>query len=421
MLRLKPVIVSWFSLVLLTLSSMPAGADDFQIIPSLAVREEYNDNIFFAEQDEVDDFITTISPGLKVIERTERFDGRLSGTVAPFFYADNSDLDDVDQYYKGAFDYQVSPRLDVGANAGFTIDYRPDRDLDVTGLVINARERRWWNGGGDLSYELTPITTGWLSYQYQNIKYDGQEFIDYDTHSAVASLSSDLGYWLDSTVGTVSFGYQRYSSDTADNDSVYTTLGGRHQFTESLSFDIAVGGRYTDSSFDRVRYVLVPPGVVQSETVREDTQNFGALGQAAWNYRWEKTYGTLAFLHDLRPASGSVGIAQRTEATVNLRHLIYHNLRIGLFSGYFLNKADRDQYSANEIDLKTFTIRPSLRWEFYDNFTLEGAYTFNYQINDTADTNINRNMVWLQVAYGLPLFEIFDIFAIVEFEVYLAM
>jgi hypothetical protein len=397
-------------LVLLALSSMLAEADDFQIIPSLAVREEYNDNIFFTEKDGTDDFITTISPGLKVIERTERFDGNLSAIVAPFFYSHNSDLNDTNQFYRGSLDYQLSPRLNFGANGGFTIDYRPDRDLDVTGLVVTPRERRWWRGGGDLSYQLTPITTGSLSYQYENVKYDGQNYIDYDTHSAVASLSRDLSYWLDSTVGTLSFGYQRYSSDTADNDSVYATLGGRHQFSERLSLDTALGGRYTDSSFDRVRSVLVPPGVVQSETVSKDTQNFGALGQAALNYHWEKTYGTLGFLHDLRPANGSVGIAQRTEVTVNLRHLIYHNLRIGLFSGYFLNKADRDKYSANDIDLTTFSIRPSLRWEFYDNFTLEGAYTFNHQIDDVDDTKIDRNVVWLQVAYGLPLFDILDFF-----------
>ena len=67
---------------------VPSGvlADDFKLIPSLAVREEYNDNIFGSVSDTVDDFITTISPGLELVERTERLDLGLSAIVSPFFY-----------------------------------------------------------------------------------------------------------------------------------------------------------------------------------------------------------------------------------------------------------------------------------------------------------------------------------------------
>ena len=36
-----------------------SGADEFKLIPSIAVREEYNDNILYSPHDEEDDWITT--------------------------------------------------------------------------------------------------------------------------------------------------------------------------------------------------------------------------------------------------------------------------------------------------------------------------------------------------------------------------
>ena len=73
----------------------PSGvlADEFNLTPSLTVREEYNDNIFFEYSDAIDDYITTVSAGLELAERTEQLDLSLKGTVSPYFYADNSDLE----------------------------------------------------------------------------------------------------------------------------------------------------------------------------------------------------------------------------------------------------------------------------------------------------------------------------------------
>ena len=54
---------------------LPSGVmAEFNLIPSLAVREEYNDNIFFSYSDTIDDFITTVSAGLELTERTEQLD-----------------------------------------------------------------------------------------------------------------------------------------------------------------------------------------------------------------------------------------------------------------------------------------------------------------------------------------------------------
>jgi hypothetical protein len=50
------------------------GADEFKLTPSLAVKEEYNDNILYSTTNTQKGFITTLSPGLALTERTERMD-----------------------------------------------------------------------------------------------------------------------------------------------------------------------------------------------------------------------------------------------------------------------------------------------------------------------------------------------------------
>jgi uncharacterized protein (PEP-CTERM system associated) len=78
--------------LVLALSATDLWADEFKLTPSVAVRQEYNSNIFFDSSNEKDDFITRVKPGLELIERTERIDLRLAGFVTPYVYWENDEL-----------------------------------------------------------------------------------------------------------------------------------------------------------------------------------------------------------------------------------------------------------------------------------------------------------------------------------------
>jgi len=154
-----------FLVIILTWAGQ-SPADEFQIIPSLAVREEYDDNIFYSSSDKEDDFVTTVAGKLELIERTERLHLNLSGRVAPFWYADNSDLDEVDQDYRGRISYQLTPRT-VGRSDGyFIIDHRPDRDIVSTGLAQNVDKRDRYHFGAGVNHMLSEVLAADLSYDY---------------------------------------------------------------------------------------------------------------------------------------------------------------------------------------------------------------------------------------------------------------
>jgi hypothetical protein len=388
-------------------------ADIFELRPYLAVRGEYNDNIFFNSKDETDDFIFAIKPGLELIERTERLNVKLSAQVAPFFYADNSDLDDVDQDYIGRIDYQFTPKFNGRADAFFIVDNRPDRDLLTTGLIQGVDQRKRYHAGGGANYLLSEKTALDLSYDYNRDDWDKDVIDQEDLTANVAdlALNYNLGSWLAATTGSLRFGYSNFEYDTSETDSFFGGVGLQHRLSELFSFEVDLGARYVDSEFDVVGLTEVLPGIFLPVTRQESNSGWGGVGTAILEYRGEKTRTSFLASHDLAAATGRQGPTQLTRFIFSVSHRLLEDLRLGFLAGFYHNKADAGDFTARGFDEYTFRLRPSIRWEFYENFTLEGVYTYNHLQNEITNTDTTRNDIYFQLAYGLPLFDFLDLFS----------
>jgi hypothetical protein len=393
---------------LLLLTAGAAVADEFKLTPSIAVRQEYNDNIFFDTSREKDSFVTRVIPGLELIERTERLDLRLNGAVTPFYYWDESDLNSIDQEYSGRAVYALTSRLNVGADAAVRIDHQPDRDIRTTGFAYSDTRRIQQRYGGNLGYQLTELTSADLSYRYgredwRHAEDEGLE--NYDSHAVTLGLNRDLGSAKGVTVGLLNGGYAHYAYDTSKTDYWFATVGVKHRLTEVFSVTVDGGARYTQSEFDVQRLAIVPPGFLTIVTEEENDSGWGGVGHAGLEYAGEKTRAGIDASHDVVPLSGSSGVVQRSALTFSGGHLLTEKLRLGLFAGGFLNKSDENEFSGQKIDEASFTVNPSLRWEFYRDVTLEAGYSFTYVDYRDDDTAASRSLAYVQIAYGLPLLE----------------
>jgi hypothetical protein len=389
-------------------------ADQFEIMPYLVVRGEYNDNIFFVSEDEEDDYILTIKPGVEVIERTERLDAKLTGEVAPFFYAHNSNLNDIDQDYRGRIGYRFTPRFNGRADTYYIVDNRPDRDILTTGLVQSNDQRKRYHFGGGTNYLLSERAAVDLSYNWNKDDWDKDVIDREDLTANVANLGFlyNLGGWLEASTGRLNFGYAHYDYETSKTDSFFGGVGLEHMFSEILTLEVDVGARYFHSDFDVVKTVPIIPGLPFFESVVENESNsgWGGVGQAILEYRGEKTRSNLLISRDLSASSGRSGPTDLFRVVFSYYYRFLEEMRFGLTAGYYYNKANAGDFSSQDIDEDTFRIRPSIRWEFYDNFTLEGAYTYTYINDKVSDNDRGQNKIFLQIAYGLPLFEILDVF-----------
>ena len=182
--------------LVLTLSATDLFADEFKLTPSVAVRQEYNSNIFFDSSNEKDDFITRVKPGLELINRTERLDLRLAGFVTPYVYWSNEELNSVDQDYSGRVDFRLTPLLSLGANAAVRVDHQPDRDIYTTGLAYSDNRRLQQNYGGNVGYMFTEKTSGSVTYGYTKEDWrnssNNSDLENYDSHAVTVGLAREL-------------------------------------------------------------------------------------------------------------------------------------------------------------------------------------------------------------------------------------
>jgi hypothetical protein len=408
---MKAITVGLMVILTWVVSLPDVSGDEFEINANLAVRGEYDDNIFWTPRNKESDFILTIKPGLDLIERTERLNLELSGEVAPFFYQDNPDLNEVDQDYRGRIGYRLTERLAGRADAAFIVDHRPRRDIQATGLVqtFNRRDRYYFGAG--INHQPSEKAALDVAYYYSRDEWDS-EFVglsDVTRNVADIGLEYNLGKWLELTTGRINIGYADYDYDTSRTRTFSSTVGFQHSLSELFSLRMDGGMRYADSEFDVVEVEFVPPATLRPVTVEENNSGWGLIGHGLLEYRGEKTYGNFDAFRDLAPVSGRLGPTKLTSFISSFYHLFREEMRVGLTAGFYHNKADRGDFSFQEIDVYALGIRPSIRWEFLDDFTLEGAYSYVYRKNRLNDNITRRNNLYLQLSYGLPLFEFLDL------------
>ena len=390
---------------LVALVSMIHGlgyADEFKLTPSVGVRESYDDNLFFSTQNEVDDFITRIFGGLDLLNRTERLDLNLSAKADGLLYADNTDLNDVEQFYKAGIGYRITEAVKFGANAGYSRDSRPDRDIATTGFVFSGVKRQRWNAGASADVTLSEVSAVSMAYAFEKDTFDKPEYTDYDFHTANLGYTRDFSKILSRLIGRINAGYAFYSSDSTDIEIWSATLGFSRDITEVFNLLVDAGARYAYSKFKVPAIVGFPPMLTFTTETEYD---WGPTGRIVLSYTGETTRANITAAKEIRPAGGSNGTSDRTSFLFNIRHRFAEKISAHLSAEYFLNKADAGKLASQAIDEETVSIRPGLSYEIIDNLVLTASYTYTQVNYKTNDTRADRNRVFVQMSYGIPLFE----------------
>lgn len=377
-------------LFLFCLQTIIAGADEIDIIPFVALSEEYNDNLFFSVNDEIDDFITIIGLGLEFVENTERLLAELSGRIDRVIYADNEVLDATNQYYNGNLSYQLTPRLSFLTKADYIKDSRRDSDIEQTGLILSnaGRRRVRFSAGGN--YLLTTTTATSLSYLYDDIEYDDPEFVDSQEHSFNFGYNHHLDKFIPSTAARLNFRYAQFDFETSEVDDYSGTIGASWYYSEILRVLFDIGVRYTRNEFE-------------VDTTRETSDDWGGVGYLTFSYQGEITDVNLTFSHDIRPASGRGGTSVNTTVKGYTVRNFTDNLNAFLFASYYRNKADQGQQSPEDINERTFRTRLGLHYAYNEDLAFEAAYQYTLVRDRVDDTTANRNRIYGEIRWQWPL------------------
>jgi hypothetical protein len=400
-----------------------AMADEFRLVPSVSLREEYNDNIYLEVRNPTRDFTTTTSGGLEVYDRTERFEGTLSGRLASLLYADNAGLDHVDQFYTGNGSYQLTQGLLVRGNGGYTVDSRPDRLLLTTGLVLSSSIRHVETYGGSAEYTLGEKSALSLSYSYEQDLWNRTTIPDYTGNTAQLSFIHDLSSFLKNTKGRVTAAYNDYSfsygsgSSSIPIESYSAMVGATTALNEKLTFSIDAGVVRTTSDVTRLQPVVVPPFTFYFLEHGTET-DVVPTGFATLTYSGEKSTANLSAGYQVLPAMGSAGTTNRTSFTFNGSHRFTWELSGTFACEYYYNKSTQSGIGISNIDYQTLRIAPGFKYEFTRDLFLEGSYSFIRIYNNAANgtsfgittngpshTTATRNQFMLSLTVKHRLFE----------------
>lgn len=377
--------------LLIALVAQPVFADDFRVIPKASLKQEYNDNIFFSQDDAEEDLITTASVGLDVRERTERLTAVLSGRLDGLAYNDNDELNDIEEFYKGSLRYNLNQFWRFSGEAHYTVDSRPDRVGDETGYtyILGHDVRRQQRYMGSADYQFDEKTGLFSSYTYQDDQFEIADNNEMTGHNVVVGFTRSLQF-IKPTIFRLYGNYSHYSFDTSRVDNYRVTAGWSRDVSEKFNYVFDIGPRYTDGE----------------DKITGDTNNdTGVGGSFTMTYREELTSADLRFSHEVIGSGGRNGVTKRTGLVFSMKYLLGERSYVNLRLDSYLNKADGDDTFSTDIDELTTSLSPSLHYEFTNEFSCEAQYRYSVINDRDDDTERHRNMVFVKLTYKYPVVE----------------
>lgn len=386
-----------------------AVAEERKVTASIAVKQEYTDNLTYSAVDPQSDWITTVSPKIEVVNNSDRLQASLKAVLDGASYWEHNELNDVDQDFSGSLRYGFTPRTNLFSSAGYRRDSRSDRDFNDTGLVFDAVERERYNLALGGNYSLSELSTMQLQYSHAKDDYHGDRYSDNQSHGVSGTLSRNLSEYWENTVGRVSVGATRFDSDTSQTDYYTGTIGVEKSLTETIGFYVDGGMRYTESTYDTYEPVYYNffgyKILVGYRPVVAQENGIGFTGRAGLTYRDELNEAALSASHDVQPANGESGTLERSSLQARLEHRLTEQSRLSLNGGYALNKTTDEMAYIDTTDETSWWIQPRISYSFDREWLVEGSYNYGQIHDNENDADRSRNLVMLRLEYRYPILE----------------
>lgn len=240
---MKKYVVIFVVILLFIFSAKISNALEYTVDLSLALSEEYNDNIFLTH-DRVSDFITRVSPGISLTARSVTSEMRLGFAPTFNFYSDNSDLNYTGYSFTGSGLFRLSEKMSLNITETYLqskdpVDRRGIVDIINLGPQFGLAEYRVNVTSAILSYRLRGNLIYTLGATYSSVDYKEPGFSDVKIYSGNMGLTYIQS---DRDTFTASARYSKYDyRPTSDaTDQVYT-LGVTHRFTPTLTLGVTGG------------------------------------------------------------------------------------------------------------------------------------------------------------------------------------
>ena len=390
-----------------------ARAADYQLLTSVELMHEYNDNIFFDSEDLLSDNITTVAPKLSVVRHGERMTFHADGKLEFYRYQEYDAFDDTDQWYHAGIDATPTERWQVGAKVHISDDSRADRDIETTGMVFGTDRRRRIHAGTSAFYTFSEMLSGGLVLNVNRENFDDPETSDRKDYGATLAVTRRLDAWLTRTTGRLNLSYSHYAFerefqqsgtsaffdvttvvvDQSEVDNVSFTVGTETALKETVDLTANLGGRYARSQRELFQTrTYSPPWISDApHNIGFTSDSCGFVGDVTFGYRDERYRCSLLLSHDLQPVSGNNAMANRTTIRLGGNMRLLEKLSGNLAVRWYWNVSDEDDPTQDDIDTQSWSAHGGLRWTLNDNLDLAADYVYSINHDRESGTNKYRN------------------------------
>ena len=349
------------------------------VTPSLAITEQYNDNIFTSNANKQSDFITQFTPSLALQIQHPGFQWLSAFSFTAEIYADHSELNSAANSlsFLTSASYQATQRVNLSLTEA--LNYGRNGTNLATSGVSSGRQESWSNVlSAGLGIQLTPRTTWNLSgaYSLERFAFFRRPRRKLRTNGLNVTAGYDFAY-LDIDREPTTFTHT-------------PRIGGSYQLTQTLSATATAGPSFVVTDRDTT---ITPSGNVS--VVK-------AMSWGSMSAFYDASVGTTA-------GSGGPSDNQTFGGNISVGALL-RGLVIDFSPSY--SRSGTLSSSRSNADVDTLTLNLSARYQIFRNISVIGSYTFLRQRASGSSTNtgsnagtndVDQNIITLGLQFSHPI------------------
>jgi hypothetical protein len=375
--------ILFLALILFPITSI---AGIVELIPGIRIAVEYDDNIDFKQNSSNadDDFSGSATPNVRLMYNTERLD--LIGRAEIDFkkYLNDTDYDRTNHLYEIQTEYQAHSRWRLSGEYSFRRDETIDSQFEETGRTFERKRQERHDATGGVQFALTELTGIGSFVTYRRANYSGSDNTDYDYYTVELPYAKRFQNQIDTIRLTPSY-TRYYSDDNEKADGYRLTLFWEHLLSETLTFDINIGGRYTDIE----------------EQNGDSNSNFGIVGNIGLAKIGETFSGEIRYSRDLRSTTaGEIVNVDRLSLLVD--KLLTERFGFNFRGNGYHSTRENDNRSNDKV--VSFDLTPAFYYRLTENHSVRLAYSYRHQrdLDEPGNPTAQRNQVVLSFNFAFP-------------------
>ena len=384
-----------------TPATKAVAGPETNIIPSVTLSERYDSNVFFASGGNNEDYVSTVSPQLRVVHKRQLVEGTVGGGVTAEAYVKNPRLNYVG--FNGVIELNLDGAMsELVRGLGLKIS---DTYIQTPQLPSFAAPA----GGGQ---PAQPFAQGVQAQRANSSTNIAKVAASYEVSSALSFTSTytDQRIRFGSSISTPTGGIETSVIDTTFQTvesgpvlkvSSIDTLTLHHLYqkgafgSQGSKSDFSAHGATAGwtSLLTRTLTASITGGVTIFSTIND----LQYLGSASLLWKGQDTDLTLSYRRAIMPSISVSGVPLLNQGvTATATHRMTESFSVSLNGNYAINESIPD---SSFLKFESYSVTPSVDYKVSRIMTASLFYTHSMftQITSLQESSFDRNLVMLRI------------------------